>query len=149
MRLNDLKPANGSKASRFRVGRGIGSGAGKTSGRGHKGQHARSGGYHKTGFEGGQMPLQRRLPRVGFRSRISDYRSELRLDQLNKVEGEEISLAVLKAHKVVSRHATRVKIICTGKLGRAITIKASTELRVTAQARAAVEAAGGRVEEAE
>lgn len=149
MKLNQLKPAPGAKEPRFRVGRGIGSGSGKTAGRGHKGQHARSGGYHKTGFEGGQMPLQRRLPRVGFRSRISSERAELRLDQLSKATAEEISLAVLKAEKLVPVRATRVKVICTGKLEKALTLKVSDQLRVTAQARAAIEAAGGHVEETE
>jgi len=144
MRLNTLKPAPGSKAARKRVGRGPGSGLGKTSGRGQKGQKARSGGFHKVGFEGGQMPLQRRLPKVGFRSRKAREWDEIRLHELAKVEGEIIDLAALRKAGLVSSIVKRVKIIARGEIDRPVVIKG---LAVTKGARAAIEAAGGRIED--
>lgn len=144
MRLNSLKPAAGSKSDRKRVGRGIGSGLGKTSGRGHKGQKSRSGGFHKVGFEGGQMPLQRRLPKVGFRSKLARATGEVRLHELAKVDGDVVDLAALQKADVVPASVTRVKIILSGEIGRAVTIQG---LRVTKGARAAIEAAGGKVED--
>jgi large subunit ribosomal protein L15 len=143
MKLNNLSPAEGSKQERKRVGRGIGSGLGKTAGRGHKGQKSRSGGFHKVGFEGGQMPLQRRLPKRGFASRTSRYNAEVRLYQLEVMTTEVIDLETLKAEKIVGHDAKKVKIINTGELSRAITVKG---LGVTKGAQAAIEAAGGKVE---
>lgn len=143
MRLNTLKPAKGSKSSPKRVGRGMSSGLGKTSGRGHKGQHARSGGYHKTGFEGGQMPLQRRLPKVGFRSRKGLSRAEVRLGELAQVPGDLVDLKALIEARVVSRSTKSAKIIASGEVSRALTIRG---VGVTKGARAAIEAAGGTVE---
>ena len=143
MKLNELSPAEGSKKDRKRVGRGIGSGIGKTAGRGHKGQKSRSGGFHKVGFEGGQMPLQRRLPKRGFASRSARYNAEVRLYQLQVMKVDEIDLDVLKAEKVVGHDIKKVKIINTGTLDRAITVKG---LAVTKGAKAAIEAAGGKVE---
>ena len=143
MRLNTIKPAEGSKTAKKRVGRGIGSGLGKTGGRGHKCQHARSGGYHKTGFEGGQMPLQRRLPKVGFRSRKSSLTEEVRLYQLNTIDADVIDLDVLKAKGVISSAAQKAKVINTGELKRAVTLRG---LAITKGASAAVEKAGGKVE---
>ncbi|MBT8059786.1 MAG: 50S ribosomal protein L15, partial [Gammaproteobacteria bacterium] len=125
------------------VGRGIGSGQGKTAGRGHKGQKSRSGGYHKVGFEGGQMPLQRRLPKRGFNSRLSRYSAEVRLYQLQAMKADVIDLDVLKAEHVVGHDARKVKVINTGTLERAVTVKG---LGVTKGAQAAIEAAGGKVE---
>ena len=145
MRLNDIKPAAGSRKTRLRVGRGIGSGLGKTAGRGHKGQHARAGGTHKYGFEGGQMPLQRRLPKVGFRSAMKATRAEVRLSELHKVEGTVIDLAALKAAGVVSVHALVAKVVLSGAISRAVTLKG---VGVTKGAQAAIEAAGGKVEAA-
>ena len=144
MRLNSIKPANGSKRAAKRVGRGIGSGYGKTAGRGHKGQKSRSGGYHKVGFEGGQMPLQRRLPKVGFRSYLARITDEIRLAELEKAGAEVIDLNVLKQAGLMSRKIKRVKIIAGGTIGKAVTIKG---LRATKGARAAIEAAGGKFEE--
>ncbi len=144
MRLNTLKPAEGSKRARKRVGRGIGSGLGKTAGRGHKGQKARSGGKVPIGFEGGQMPLQRRLPKVGFRSRKAKLTAEVRLDEIAKVEGDVVDLAALHAADILPRYKTRAKIILSGEIQRAVTVKG---LRVTKGARAAIEAAGGKVED--
>ena len=144
MRLNTIKPAAGSKSSAKRVGRGIGSGFGKTCGRGHKGQHSRSGGFHKVGFEGGQMPLQRRLPKVGFKSRISFKTAEVRLSELAKIEGEVIDLLSLKAANVIGQHIERAKIMVSGGVERAVTVKG---ISVTKGARAAIEAAGGKVED--
>ena len=144
MRLNELKPADGAKRGRIRVGRGIGSGKGKTAGRGHKGQHSRSGGYHKVGFEGGQMPMARRLPKRGFTSLTRDDTREIRLSDLNKIEGDEIDLLALKEAGVVPRKAVAGKIILAGKLE-----KKNLKVRglgVTKGARAAIEAAGGSVE---
>lgn len=144
MRLNTLKPKAGSKPAAKRVGRGIGSGLGKTGGRGHKGQKSRTGGYHKVGFEGGQMPLQRRLPKLGFSSKIAASTAEVRLHELLKVEGDIIDLAALKAANVVTKDIERVKIICSGKIEKAVTIKG---VGITKGARAAIEAAGGKVVE--
>jgi len=142
MRLNELKPAEGSKTERRRVGRGIGSGLGKTGGRGHKGQHSRSGGYSKVGFEGGQMPLQRRLPKFGFRSRLARETAQVRLHELARA-GEEIDLAALKAAGVVPASATRARVFLSGSIDRTVVVRG---LAVTRGAREAIEAAGGRVE---
>ncbi len=144
MRLNTIKPGAGSKTSAKRVGRGIGSGFGKTCGRGHKGQSSRSGGFHKVGFEGGQMPLQRRLPKVGFTSRISFKTAEVRLSELAKVDGDVIDLLSLKAANVIGQHIERAKIMVSGAVERAVTVKGIT---VTKGARVAIEAAGGKVED--
>jgi len=143
MRLNSIKPARGSRSARRRVGRGIGSGLGKTAGRGHKGQHARSGGYHKVGFEGGQMPLHRRLPKRGFTSPSRDVVAEVRTGELEHMKASEIDLATLKAERVISRRVPGVKVILSGKISRKITLKG---VPVSKGARAAIEAAGGRVE---
>ncbi|MES9990488.1 MAG: 50S ribosomal protein L15 [Candidatus Thiodiazotropha sp.] len=143
MRLNTLQPAAGSKSDRKRVGRGIGSGLGKTCGRGHKGQKSRSGGYHKVGFEGGQMPLQRRLPKVGFSSRVSLTTAEVRLGELAKIEGDTIDLEALKKANIVSRGIKRAKIFASGTIERAVTVKG---IGATKGAKAAIEAAGGKVE---
>jgi large subunit ribosomal protein L15 len=143
MRLNTLKPAPGSKPARKRVGRGIGSGLGKTAGRGHKGQKARAGGFHKVGFEGGQMPLQRRLPKVGFRSRLGRVTAEVRLSELAKVEGDVIDMEALYRARVLPMTMTRAKLILSGTIDRAVTVRG---LGVTKGARAAIEAAGGKVE---
>jgi large subunit ribosomal protein L15 len=143
MKLNEISPAEGSKKDRKRVGRGIGSGLGKTAGRGHKGQKSRTGGYHKVGFEGGQMPLQRRLPKRGFASRTARYNAEVRLYQLQVMNADIIDMDVLKAEKIVGHDTKKVKIINTGELARAITVKG---LAVTKGAQAAIEAAGGKVE---
>jgi large subunit ribosomal protein L15 len=143
MRLNTIKPGPGSRSPRLRVGRGASAGQGKTSGRGVKGQRARKGGYHKVGFEGGQMPLQRRMPKVGFRSAIKRERAEVRLHELAGVEGAVIDLAALKAQNVVSQFAKQAKVVLSGKLTKAVTLKG---VAVTKGARAAIEAAGGKVE---
>ena len=143
MKLNSISPAEGSKKDRKRVGRGIGSGYGKTAGRGHKGQKARSGGYHKVGFEGGQMPLQRRLPKRGFSSRTARYNAEVRLYQLQVMKADVIDMDLLKSEGIVGHDTKKVKIINTGELDRAITVKG---LAVTKGAQAAIEAAGGKVE---
>jgi large subunit ribosomal protein L15 len=143
MQLNDLKPAVGSRPPRKRVGRGIGSGLGKTAGRGHKGQKSRAGGFHKLGFEGGQMPLQRRLPKVGFRSRRAVERDEIRLSELGAVAGDEVTLDALRAAGLIGRGIKRAKIIKSGEPARAFTVRG---LAVTAGAKAAIEAAGGTVE---
>jgi len=143
MRLNTLKPGAGSKKSHVRVGRGIGSGLGKTCGRGHKGQHARKGGYHKVGFEGGQMPLQRRLPKRGFRSAMAPTRAEVRLGELNSVDAAVIDLAALKAAQIVDAAVTHVKVFLSGKLDKAVTLKG---INATKGAAAAIAAAGGKVE---
>lgn len=144
MRLNTLKPAAGSKPTRKRVGRGIGSGLGKTCGRGHKGQKSRSGGKVQTGFEGGQMPLQRRLPKVGFRSRLAKLTGEVRLNEIAKVEGDTVDMLALYAADILPRTITRAKVILSGEIDRAVTVRG---LGVTKGARAAIEAAGGKVEE--
>ena len=143
MRLNSLKPAAGSRHDGKRLGRGIGSGLGKTAGRGHKGQTARAGGYHKVGFEGGQMPIQRRLPKVGFRSKLAAGAAELRLHELACLEGI-IDLAALKAANLVPAQVDRVKVIASGTIEKAVTLKG---IAVTKGARAAIEAAGGKIEE--
>jgi len=143
MRLNELKPADGSKRDRKRVGRGIGSGLGKTGGRGHKGQKSRSGGSVKAGFEGGQMPLQRRLPKVGFRSRKAASTAEVRLHEVAGVEAEVVDLEALQAADVLPRSVTRAKVIASGKLEKAVKVRG---LGVTKGARAAIEAAGGSIE---
>jgi large subunit ribosomal protein L15 len=144
MRLNTLKPADGSNKDRKRVGRGIGSGLGKTCGRGHKGQKSRAGGFHKVGFEGGQMPLQRRLPKMGFTSRKSRFVDELRLNELALVDADVIDLASLKAANLISREVLSVKVFASGSIDKAVTLKG---IRVTRGARAAIEAAGGTVED--
>lgn len=142
MRLDDLKPAAGSRKTAKRVGRGPGSGLGKTCGRGVKGQKSRSGGFTKVGFEGGQMPLQRRLPKRGFNSAKRDLRAEVRLDALNRLAGEPITLEALKKARIISQSAELVKIINTGELSAAVTIQG---VPTTAGARTAIEAAGGSV----
>jgi large subunit ribosomal protein L15 len=144
MFLNTLKPAAGSKKTRKRVGRGIGSGSGKTCGRGHKGQKSRSGGFHKVGFEGGQMPLQRRVPKVGFSSRVGMVTDEIRLHELNKIDADVIDLAALKEANLINKSILRVKVMVSGKLEKAVTLKG---IRVSKGAREAIEAAGGKVEE--
>ena len=144
MRLNTLKPAAGSKTARKRIGRGIGSGFGKTGGRGHKGQKSRDGGYHKVGFEGGQMPLQRRLPKVGFRSAMARTIGEVRLNELAKVEGDVVDMDALYRADILPIGVTRAKIILSGAIDRAVTVRG---LGATKGARAAIEAAGGKVED--
>lgn len=144
MRLNTLKPAAGSKQPRKRVGRGIGSGLGKTCGRGHKGQKSRSGGMPKIGFEGGQMPLQRRLPKVGFVSRKAKYTAEVRLNELQSIEVDVIDLAALQAADILGDSIKRAKVILSGKIEKAVTVRG---LGVTNGARAAIEAAGGKIED--
>jgi len=143
MQLNTLHPAPGSKTKSKRLGRGIGSGKGKTCGRGHKGQRARAGGYHKVGFEGGQMPIQRRIPKSGFRSRTAALRKEVYLSDINKLEATTIDFAVLIENGLVRFNTIDVKIIGQGELNRAITVRG---LSVTAGARKAIEAAKGKVE---
>ncbi len=142
MQLNSLKPAAGSKKARKRVGRGIGSGLGKTAGRGHKGQKSRSGGFHKIGFEGGQMPLQRRLPKRGFVSPLRGRVAEVRLSDLQRLNGDVIDVAALQAAGVISRFAQSAKVILSGSLERAVTVNG---IGATKGARAAIEAAGGKV----
>ena len=143
MRLNSLGPADGSKRAHKRRGRGVGSGLGKTGGRGVKGQRARAGGFHKVGFEGGQMPLQRRLPKIGFVSHSRDATAELRVHELAKLAGQTVDIDVLKAAHLVSKRAERVRVIASGKLEAAVTVKG---LHVTPGARKIIEAAGGKVE---
>ena len=144
MRLNTLKPAAGARKDRVRVGRGIGSGLGKTAGRGHKGQYARSGkGKVKPGFEGGQMPLQRRLPKVGFRSKKAQDVSEVLLYQLDSIKADTVDFDALKAAGLITTRATRAKIVKKGDIKRAVKVKG---VAATAGARAAIEAAGGSVE---
>lgn len=145
MELNGIKPALGSKRGKRRVGRGPGSGLGKTAGRGHKGQKARSGGFHKVGFEGGQMPLQRRLPKRGFVSPGKNATAEVRLSELNTLETKEIDLLALKQAGIVPARALSAKVMLSGKITRAVKVK---DLRVSKGARAAIEAAGGRIETA-
>jgi len=144
MRMNTIKPAAGSNKARRRVGRGIGSGLGKTAGRGHKGQGSRSGGFHKVGFEGGQMPLQRRLPKRGFVSRMRDDTAEVRLSDLARLPVTDIDLLALKAAGVVPALAKTAKVIKTGKLDKAVKLSG---LSATKGARAAIEAAGGSLTE--
>ena len=144
MRLNTLKPAAGATHPRKRVGRGIGSGLGKTCGRGHKGQKSRSGGMPKIGFEGGQMPLQRRLPKVGFVSRKAKYTAEVRLTELQLVGTDVVDLAALQAADILGDSIKRAKVILSGKIEKAVTVRG---LGVTKGARAAIEAAGGKIED--
>ena len=143
MRINTIKPAPGSKRPRLRVGRGASAGQGKTCGRGVKGQRARKGGYHKVGFEGGQMPLQRRMPKVCFRSAMKATRAEVRLDELAKVKADVIDLAALKAANVVPMHTEVAKVVLSGSISRAVTLKG---VGATKGAKAAIEAAGGQIE---
>jgi large subunit ribosomal protein L15 len=143
MRLNSIKAPDGARSARHRVGRGIGSGWGKTAGRGHKGQKARSGGFHKVGFEGGQMPLHRRLPKRGFKSLSRRYVATVRLGDLQRVKADEIDLAVLKQAGLAATLDQGARIVRTGQIQRAITVRG---LGVTAGAKAAIEAAGGKVE---
>jgi large subunit ribosomal protein L15 len=144
MKLNTLQPAVGSKKDAKRVGRGIGCGNGKTCGRGHKGQKSRSGGGSIVGFEGGQMPLQRRLPKIGFSSRVGRTMQEVRLSELSEVEGDLIDVATLKAAGIIRKSTTRAKIVSSGAVEKAVTLKG---IGVTKGARAAIEAAGGKIEE--
>ncbi len=144
MRLNTLSPAAGSKPSKKRLGRGIGSGLGKTGGRGHKGQKSRSGGSVRAGFEGGQMPLKQRLPKFGFTSRKSLVAAEVRLGELAKVEGDVVNLETLKAANLITKDKRTVKIVLSGEIARSVTVKG---VRVTKGAKAAIEAAGGKIEE--
>ena len=144
MQLNTLQPAVGSKSARHRVGRGVGSGWGKTAGRGHKGQKSRAGGFHKVGFEGGQMPLHRRLPKRGFTSLTRRFCEEVRLNELQGLSVEEIDLAVLKAANIVSARALSARVIQSGEISRKVVLRG---LSATKGARAAIEAAGGSVEE--
>ncbi|MBU2737292.1 50S ribosomal protein L15 [Acidithiobacillus concretivorus] len=145
MKLNTIAPAEGAKKDRRRVGRGIGSGLGKTAGRGHKGQHARSGGYHKVGFEGGQMPLQRRIPKRGFRNRFGAHTCEVTLAQLeNAAIDGVVDMEGLLLRRIVRGSPDVVKVIMTGELSQALTVRG---LRVSAGAKAAIESAGGKVEE--
>lgn len=142
MSLNEIKPAAGSRRPARRVGRGIGCGNGKTSGRGHKGQKARSGGWHKVGFEGGQMPIQRRLPKFGFTSRVSRYYAEVRLGELDKVDGNDVTIDSLVAAGVVPKQTKTAKIMLSGTVEKPVTVKG---VRVTKGAKTAIEAAGGSV----
>lgn len=142
MELNTLQPGIGAKHAKRRVGRGIGSGLGKTSGRGHKGQKSRTGGFHKVGFEGGQMPLARRLPKRGFKSLSRGKTAEVRLSELNALPVNEIDLLTLFQAGVISQHAQAAKIVLSGKIERAVTLKGLT---VTAGAKAAIEAVGGSI----
>ncbi len=143
MRLNDMKPATGARKVRLRVGRGASAGQGKTCGRGVKGQRARKGGYHKVGFEGGQMPLQRRMPKVGFRSAMKSTRAEVRLDELAKVEAAVIDLDALKKANIVPTFAAQAKVILSGELKKAVILKG---IGATKGAREAIEKAGGKLE---
>ncbi len=144
MRLNTLSPAPGSRKNAKRVGRGIGSGYGKTAGRGHKGQKSRSGGKVAAGFEGGQMPLQKRLPKYGFSSRIGRTTAQIRVGELNAVEADVVDLAALKATDLVKQDVTRARVFLSGELTKAVTVKG---LKVTKGAREAIEQAGGKVED--
>ena len=143
MRLNSMKPSLGSKSARKRVGRGIGSTLGKTCGRGHKGQKSRSGGFHKVGFEGGQMPLQRRLPKFGFSSRVGMFTAEVRLHELAQVEAETVTLAELKKAGIVPIQTRQAKIINSGKLEKSVRVQG---IKATKGAQAAIESAGGKIE---
>jgi large subunit ribosomal protein L15 len=140
MQLNTIKPADGAKKARRRVGRGIGSGLGKTSGRGHKGQKSRAGGYHKVGFEGGQMPLQRRLPKRGFKSQTLKYNGQVSLTDLQRLDQDEVDLVMLKAAGLVGQMIRHVKVIKSGELSRKVMLKG---IGATAGAKTAIEAAGG------
>ncbi len=143
MNLNTLRPAKGAKTPAKRLGRGIGSGKGKTSGKGHKGQHARAGGYHKVGFEGGQMPLQRRLPKSGFRSMKALLSEEVRLDALNYLDSDKVTLETLKHAGLIRKVTKHAKIMASGTLQKAVVV---TGVHVTAGARIAIEALGGKIE---
>jgi large subunit ribosomal protein L15 len=143
MRLNNISPAPGSKRIRLRVGRGASAGQGKTCGRGVKGQRARKGGYHKVGFEGGQMPLQRRLPKTGFRSKIAPTVAEVRLSELTKLTGDIVDLASLKAANLIHEQALRARVVASGSVSKALTVKG---VHLTKGAKAAIESAGGKVE---
>ncbi len=145
LRLNTLSPADGSKPVARRVGRGIGSGFGKTAGRGHKGQKSRSGGYHKVGFEGGQMPIYRRLPKVGFSSRVGRVTEEVRLSELAKVEGDVVSIETLRSAGIIKASTLHAKVFLSGEVTKAVTIEG---LRVTKGAKEAIEKAGGKIVEA-
>ncbi len=144
MKLNTIKSAPGSTSVRKRVGRGIGSGWGKTCARGHKGQKSRSGGFHKVGFEGGQMPLQRRLPKVGFSSRVGRVSSEVRLSELNAVGSDVIDIEALKASNIVTKNTLFVKVMLSGSIDKKINLKG---IKVSKGAREAIEAAGGKIED--
>lgn len=144
MRLNTLRPSAGSKSSAKRVGRGVGSGLGKTCGRGHKGQSARAGGFHKVGFEGGQMPMQRRLPKFGFTSRIANQSAEVRLHELEDIAADVIDLSALKIAGVVGINVLSAKVILSGKINKAVHMRG---ILVTKGARSAIEAAGGKIED--
>ncbi len=144
MKLNTIKPALGEKTSRKRVGRGMGSGLGKTCGRGHKGQKSRSGGFTKIGFEGGQMPLQRRLPKIGFTSRISKTTSQITLSELDKLTETDINIDVLKQNNLVTKNITRVKVMLSGEIKRSVNL---TGIRATKGAKAAIEAVKGTIKE--
>lgn len=143
MQLNTLKPAEGSRKERKRVGRGIGCGLGKTCGRGHKGQKSRNGGFHKVGFEGGQMPIQRRLPKVGFNSRSAKYSAEVRLDELQKLGADSVNLQALIDANIVPATTKKAKVILSGEISSAVTLQG---VKATKGAQAAIEAAGGKVE---
>src|SRR4051812_25930403 len=143
MKLNTLSPAPGSKKTRLRVGRGASAGQGKTCGRGVKGQRARKGGYHKVGFEGGQMPLQRRLPKTGFRSKVAPTVAEVRLSELSKLTVDVVDLAALKAANLIPAQSLRARIVASGQFAKPVTIKG---IHLTKGARAAIDAAGGKVE---
>ena len=143
MHLNTLQPSSGSRKNGKRVGRGIGSGLGKTCGRGHKGQKSRSGGFTKIGFEGGQMPLQRRLPKVGFASRSTKLSAEVRLYELTKVDADVVDLAALIAANIVPAFTQKAKVIASGEIDKAVNLKG---IKVTPGARKAIEAAGGKIE---
>ena len=144
MRLNTLAPAPGHKSDKKRVGRGIGSGTGKTAGRGHKGLKSRSGGKVRPGFEGGQMPMQKRLPKFGFTSRIGMVTAQIRLSELNSVEGDVVDLEALRAADLINANIKRAKIFLSGELSKSLTVRG---LAVTKGAKAAIEAAGGKIEE--
>lgn len=142
MRLNSIKPGAGSRQEPKRVGRGIGSGTGKTAGRGHKGQKSRAGGFHKVGFEGGQMPIQRRLPKIGFRSHLSRITKEIRLSELEKMDVDTVDLEALKKANLVPKGTKYAKVFASGEIKRALTLKG---LKISKGARAAIEAAGGTI----
>lgn len=144
MNLNTLSPDPGSRPSKRRLGRGIGSGLGKTSGKGHKGQKARAGGYHKINFEGGQMPIQRRLPKMGFKSRVAKTIDQLTLDEIANIQAEIIDIDVLKASGLICKSIREVKVILSGEVNAPLKLKG---LRITKGARAAIEQAGGSIEE--
>jgi large subunit ribosomal protein L15 len=143
MFLNTIRPALGAKQNTKRLGRGIGSGLGKTAGRGHKGQHARAGGSHKPGFEGGQMPMQRRMPKFGFASRKALVTAQIRLGELNQIEGDVVDLATLKAANLITANILFVKVFASGEVKKALKLKG---VRITAGAKKAIETAGGKVE---